>query len=226
MSTLAVALFLVNSTCPAGTHNWRLGIHDAVRDGNVLRVHLILIARPDLLNVVEPRTKLPLTPLQIAAFHGRTEVAKVLLAHGANVHSDGWGWKSPLQLAASYGYREIAELLLKHGAVLDLYSAVALGKRDEVEGYLRLAAAFGLSKRVANASWAECPWHDTPLLRVAIAHGQVEVARLLLAHGANPLAQPVSRPCYISDNNWKGTVIGLTPGGTETNGFDLPPLQP
>ncbi|WP_439625877.1 ankyrin repeat domain-containing protein [Gemmata sp.] len=226
MSALAVALFLVNSTCPTETQSWRLSIHAGVREGNALRVHLILVCRPDLLNAVETRTKLPLTPLQIAADRGKTAVVKVLLAHGADVHADGWGWTSPLQLAASRGHREIAELLLKHGAVLDLYSAVALGRREEVEGYLQLAEVFGLSKQLANVCWAESPWHDTPLLRVAIGKGHVEMVRLLLAHGASPFTRPVTRPCYISDNNWKGATIGLAPAGTAASDFDLPALKP
>lgn len=58
--------------------------------------------------------------LRIAAGHGCTATAALLLRYGAHVGTVGnRGW-TPLGLAAAFGHRETAVLLIKHGADIEL----------------------------------------------------------------------------------------------------------
>jgi len=64
------------------------------------------------------------TPLQVAAFGGRNAVIRTLLAHGADVESNGhdlWGLgkMTPLLLAACCGWSDTLDLLLAHGAKIN-----------------------------------------------------------------------------------------------------------
>ena len=57
------------------------------------------------------------TPLYNAACLGRLAIAKMLLAHGANVNATSTRLKwTPLHVASSRGEFEVARLLLQHGA--------------------------------------------------------------------------------------------------------------
>jgi ankyrin repeat protein len=190
------------------------GLYAAARAGDALRVRLVLAGHPGLLDEPERYTKLPLTPLQIAADRNHLAVMKVLIGRGADLEagSDS-GWGSPLRIAAREGHREAAELLLEHGAVLDVFSAVALDKRDRVERALRAAAAFGVADWVANARVMEFGRHDTPLVRVAADRGHREMVALLVRYGADPGAGVISEPSFINDNRFEGVTSGVTPAG-------------
>lgn len=60
-----------------------------------------------------------LTPLHRAAYYGLTDLVKLLLAHGADVHAtEEVGW-TPLHYAAAMSHPEIVELLLTEGADID-----------------------------------------------------------------------------------------------------------
>ena len=56
------------------------------------------------------------TPLLEAAYCNNPEVAKVLLANGAQVNVGDNGGDTALAKARRYGYREIEALLRQHGA--------------------------------------------------------------------------------------------------------------
>jgi ankyrin repeat protein len=59
------------------------------------------------------------TPLHLAARQGHTDVARVLLAHGASVDPPGTPANTPLHFAAQYGHDGIADLLLAHRAPIE-----------------------------------------------------------------------------------------------------------
>jgi hypothetical protein len=92
------------------------------------------------------------TPLQIAAYAGQFDAAKILLDRGANVHDrSGWSNTEPLEKAAWTGSADIVTLLLDHGALVDgpdrifthspLYNAAVMGHADVVTILLARGAA-------------------------------------------------------------------------------------
>ena len=56
------------------------------------------------------------TPLVVAALHGQTEAARLLVKKGADVAVPSKNGSTPLLIAAFFGHREIVELLLNNGA--------------------------------------------------------------------------------------------------------------
>jgi 26S proteasome non-ATPase regulatory subunit 10 len=56
------------------------------------------------------------TPLLWAALKNKTEVAKVLLAHGAQVNVRNRGGRTAIYYARYKGHPEMEALLLQHGA--------------------------------------------------------------------------------------------------------------
>ena len=226
MSTAVLALFLLNTLGLLDPFEGQYGLCSAVRDGNVPRVRFLLAVYPDLLDANnEGYTKVPLTLLQIGAQRNQLAVMKALIELGADPQTGIGRYGTPLQIAARAGHREAAELLLANGAILDIYSAVALDKRDEVERFLRVANMIGLASWIANSRF-EFNWVSTPLLNVATSRGHAEMAKLLIQYGADPAAKVIQIPCFISDINHKGVIIGLTPTGIHTPELDVPIRKP
>jgi ankyrin repeat protein len=59
------------------------------------------------------------TPLQAAAWNGRTAIAQALLARGANVDATSSVYGSALHAAASRGWDDLVAVLIEAGAVVD-----------------------------------------------------------------------------------------------------------
>lgn len=68
---------------------------------------------------VEARNKAGESPLMIAALHGQLDMARELIAKGADVNKPGW---TPLHYAATRGHLEIISLLLDNSAYIDAAS--------------------------------------------------------------------------------------------------------
>jgi len=104
------------------------------------------------------------------------EMAKLLIAHGADVNTGGDHGQSPLYYAASYN-KDVIELLLARGANTNagpiLHNAVARGDREIV----RLFLAHGADTSVRDADG------KTPL-DLATDIGDTAMAELLRKHGA------------------------------------------
>jgi len=84
-------------------------LDEATYEGNKDMVQTLLALE------VNPSLSLA-TPLNIASWHGRTEIVALLLKHGTNVNQagvDGW---TALNIASRRGHIGIVELLLNHGA--------------------------------------------------------------------------------------------------------------
>src|SRR5437762_2253717 len=88
-------------------------IHDAVREGDLEKVKMLLKANPDLVNAKDEDG---LMPLHCAAEEGSKEMMELLLAYKADVNAEDDEGGTPLHWAADGGHKEIVELLLAHGA--------------------------------------------------------------------------------------------------------------
>jgi len=119
------------------------------------------------------------TPLYLAAFHGHTDVAKLLLAKDANIRD-----KSKMLRAASYGgLLWLVKDMLAKGADVNtkrkyggtpLSNAVDGGHADVIKLLLAHGADVNTSGSLDQAPLYSAAWR-----------GQVEVMKLLLAHGAD-----------------------------------------
>jgi hypothetical protein len=78
----------------------------------------MLLARHPSTNV-NVQNKVGETPLMLAAINNQVELAKVLIARGADVNRPGW---TPLHYAATRGHRDMMRLLLEHDAYIDAES--------------------------------------------------------------------------------------------------------
>jgi hypothetical protein len=112
-------------------------IHEAVRDGDIKKVELLLKQQPSLVSSKDE--KYGQTPLHVAAFNDRLDVAKLLLADKADVNAKSGNGSTPLHLAAGKGNQDIVELLLANKADVNavdnegwspMHSAVTYGHKD------------------------------------------------------------------------------------------------
>lgn len=83
-------------------------------------------------------------------------------------------WETPVAAAAHVGNRPIAEFLLEQGAPLEICTAAMLGRREEVSQMLATDPA------QAQARGA----HSIPLMSHVALGGDVAVAEMILAQGA------------------------------------------
>jgi ankyrin repeat protein len=178
-----------------------------VTEGDVAKVRALIKKNPSLVRVTDQNG---VSALLQAVYHGRKEVADLLLASGIELNifeasatgrmgrvrallktdpglantfaPDGF---TPLGLAAFFGHRETVEALLQGGAKVNVSSRNALKavplRSAAVAGHLEIA-------RLLIAGGAEVDARGeggyTPLHEVA-GVGRIEFAKLLLEHGAD-----------------------------------------
>jgi cytohesin len=119
------------------------------------------------------------TPLHYAAWEGRLKVVKLLLEHGADPNVQDKDGETPLHLAAWDGHLDVVELLLEHGANPNI----------QENKYGKTPLHYAVSRCLENK-------FGRTLLHFTVSRRHVDVARVLLDHGADPT---------ISDNE------GMTP---------------
>lgn len=157
------------------------GIIDAAAAGDRSRVQAELARNPGLARTGNETGD---TALHHAARNGHLEIVMLLLEHGADadaVRGDGY---RPLHLALMTNFlvgvhgdrTAIVDALLRHGAK---YTPLIAALRGDHE-FLRHALAVDRS----NANAADTCQHRP--LSAAVRRGDVEMVRLLLAHGADP----------------------------------------
>jgi len=186
-------------------------LFDAIRGGDAARVQALVATDRGIVNRRNERGH---SPVLIAQYHHKDDVVKVLLAarpdldifDAASVGTtarvaelldrdpalataySGDGFY-PLGLAAFFGHLETVRLLLARGAdvkqvarnpmkVQALHSALAGNHREVARALLEAGAP-------VNAGQQE-GW--TPLME-AVLHDDLEIAKMILARGADPKAQ-------------------------------------
>lgn len=92
------------------------GLYTALKEGS-LKVAEVLVDSPK--TDVEWRTPQDESLLMMAALKGHTELARKLMARGADVNKPGW---APLHYAATGGHLKIMEMLLEEHAFIDAQS--------------------------------------------------------------------------------------------------------
>jgi len=93
-------LFLV--VMPVGAEE----IHNAVKEGDIAKIEFLLAKNPEKISAKDKDGK---TPLHWAAYYDHMNIAKLLIAKGADVNAKDREGLTPLNWAA--GEWEVAELL-------------------------------------------------------------------------------------------------------------------
>ena len=124
-------------------------------------------------------------PLHFAAAHGDLETMRLLVEAGADIDGNGddhgvgvLGW------ATCFGEvrEEVAAYLLAHGAKLNLWTAIALDRADE------LSAMIAADRALLSARMTRNQHRRTPLHHAAFKN-RPRIVRLLLEFGADPNAR-------------------------------------
>lgn len=166
-------------------------LFQATTSGNVDAVRHLLANNSDLANATglfpNPLWHTEATALQLAVMYGRKDIVDLLLKHGANIDEPDEKYKfTPLHQALDLGfipsYRELnmPQFLLDRGAQKDIFAALW---SDDLE---TLQALLKADPSCANAIG---PSNKTPLCYA----WNVEIAKLLLDHGADMFARVESR---------------------------------
>jgi ankyrin repeat protein len=189
-------------------------IHAAITRGDVEEVRRLLDADDGL---VDLGNEIGASPLHRAVGRGAYEIAALLLERGANVSAvlssarglggSFWTDLQAIDLAIWDGRRpadtRIIRLLLEHGATRDLTVAAALGDSDHVRRILDADPG-----RVRDTR----PSGRRPL-SAAIEAGHDDIARLLLARGADPgwgePTAPKGRALYAAARAGKRDIVEL-----------------
>jgi ankyrin repeat protein len=156
----------------------------AAKNGNLNEVKAMVAAGADV-NVVEGSGYTPLSATD------NRDVAEFLIAHGATINTtNSPNGLSPLHWAVMGDHKEVAKLLMDKGADVNARSRegrpLSMAKSVEVAEML---LAKGAALNVAS--------NERPALHVAAYNGNVELAKVLLAHGADPSAK----------NSWGATPL-------------------
>lgn len=108
--------------------------------------------------------------------HGNFPTVRQMIEEEPRLLNASAEWQeTPLQAASHTGRRQIAEYLLDKGAPLDVFAAAMLGRKDDVVRFLNENPELIHTRGV----------HDMPILFFPAVSGQLEVARLLVARGAD-----------------------------------------
>lgn len=203
----AMALLDLSPSLAKETYGDELAIHCAIRASNQPVIERLVSLGTDV-NAAGSNGQ---TPLHYAIRARQIDLVRLLLDRGSTPTILDESEISPLLLAARSGESAIADELLSRGAILDLHSAVALGRLNDVRRILQeqtaalantrykadlLSDAIYVNSAEIVALLLELPGIDVhayglsgdmPLVAaVSSSDTNPDIVRLLLAHGADP----------------------------------------
>lgn len=124
------------------------------------------------------------TPLHLAALAGNLETVKLLVEAGADIEGKGddygvgvLGWATCFRQVR----QEVADYLLERGARLNLWTAIALDRGEDVRAFIERDRSL-LTARMMRNHHRRTPLHH------AAARNRARIVRLLLELGADPNA--------------------------------------
>lgn len=132
---------------------------------------------------VDTRDARDWTPLMIAAFYGREQLALMLLECGADIYAKDGGGYSSLHWAAFSGYLELVRLLLQRGLPANTPSNAGITPLLQASARGHLAVIRLLLEYQANPN-LNANDGSSPLLK-AVANNHLAVSQLLLNAGAH-----------------------------------------
>ena len=149
------------------------------------------------------------TVLHLTTLQGSKSLTEQLLARGAKVNAPDASGKTPLYVAAKMGFKAMAELLLAHGADVNI--------KDNERGMTPLAVAVDAGNQplvdllIAHQSDVNSQTKDgTTLLSIAVLHNQLDIAQVLLKHGANVNARLSNDSSSMVDyRNWTALYFAI-----------------
>ena len=168
---------------------------DAASEGDGARVAALLDAGAEIDQQNPGAGGIP-TPLIAAAFCGHTEVVRLLLARGADVHAVNSQGRSALVQAADQGHAEVVLLLAHAGSTVDrpgLFGQTALhlaawqGHRAVVQTLLACAARTDIRDDAAMTPLALACTEDVPEVVDLLLDAGVDVEERSGATEATPL---------------------------------------
>jgi ankyrin repeat protein len=184
-----------------------------------------------------------LTPLHFAAREGQLEAAEMLLAAGAGLDAIAADGKTPLNLAIYNGHYDLAKFLVDYGADLNIADAAgfpplfwAVDRRNMEWNpgfpWIQTADPMPLIVRLLEAGAEPDPYVDatpvsrrnfggsprvrfaTPLMRAAYS-GDIDLVRLLVEHGADPLVRNSDNETPLLAASGYGWIDGYSQGRSD-----------
>lgn len=163
----------------------KTALHFAARDGHAAIVAQLLEAGADI-NEVDPNG---ITPLIYATSNNRMEVAQLLIERGADIAHLDWYGRSALWSAIDVRNMDSPNPALGNGidreSAFDVISLLLERGADPNTRIREMPVVRRHILPLGSLSWVDFTG-ETPFIRAALA-GDVQVMRLLLQHGADPL---------------------------------------
>ena len=187
---------------------------NAVHAGDLAAIREILNGHPELVNAstdIHPRMRpsdtLTMRLIHLAIAEGKADVLRLLIERGADLNARNADGRTPLHDCFELNHDDFAKILMDAGAVPDVCAAAAYGLHDQLEQILLNEpaqandlttgnsplgwAAYGHQPRSAeilfqHGAFADRPPYDSHAWKPATMVASTDVAKVLLAHGANP----------------------------------------